>query len=284
MLNVDPPLVAGQKVVATVDLCSVKKDSLPLTVLPAPKSVPPPEIVKPLIACELLVNVTDCIPGAEIRVFAESGGNTVLIGVIKTLATSTTVPITPALKVGWSVRATQKVGGVTSPASRPIAVTAPPVEIPAPALAESILACSRCLLVENAVSGARIDVYQNNVWVGAANAAGPKEDVPVYPSLTAGASISATQTVCGQVSKAAEATVTGFHDKVPPPQLLSAFANKSFVEATSLLPCAIVEIEEVSVYRQVVGKTCASANTAAIGLNLPLFVGASLAKHSALNA
>lgn len=173
-----------------MELCNVKKNSLPVNVLPAPKTVPPPTIAKPLIGCSLLVHLTDCIPGAEARVFAESGGNTVLLGVAKALGTAVTVWITPPLKVGWSV--------------------------------------------------------------------------------------AATQTVCGKVSKAAKATVGRAPEKVPAPQLLPAIANKSYVEAANLVPGGIVEVEEISVYNQVIGKACAKAKTSAIGLNLPIFAGARL--------
>jgi hypothetical protein len=119
ILNVDPPLVAGQKVFATVELCAVKKRSRPVLVRSAPESVQAPKVVEPLIACCPYVEVSDCIPGAEVRVFARTGGNIVLLGVTKTLGAAATVGITPPLENGWSVFATQKAGGELVKALRP---------------------------------------------------------------------------------------------------------------------------------------------------------------------
>lgn len=280
-LNVDPPLVAGQKVVATVELCSVKKSSLPVTVLPAPTTVNPPSIVKPLVACAPLVNVADCIPGAEVRVYAQSGGNTVLLGIAHAFSAATTVWTTPPLKTGWSVHATQKVGGTTSAPSAAVVVVAPPAP-PTPALAKSILACARCVRVSGLVVGARVDVYQEGVWVGGAYAAGFEIDVAVYPGLAAGTTITATQTVCGKVSKAATAPVVRGPEKVPAPVLQPAFAGQAFVPATQLLPGAVVEVEEISVYGQVIGKACVTAGSAVIGVNLPLFAGGRLRARQTL--
>jgi hypothetical protein len=276
LLNVDPPFVAGQKVVAMVELCSVKKESLPVTVLPRPKKVPAPKIVEPLYACSTLVQVVGCLSGAEVRVFATAGGSTVLLGLTKTLGTSAGVHVTPPLKAGWSIHATQKAGGITSPNSAPAIVVAPPGAIPVPKFIEPIFECSRCVRLDNLMTGARVDVYQGNVWVGSAEAASSTAVVSVYPGLTAGATLTATQTVCGKTGKPGKATVARGPEKVPAPQLLPAFANKAYVEATDLIPGAIVEVEEVSVYNQVIGKTCVTDKTAAIGLMIPLFAGARL--------
>lgn len=278
LLNVDPPLVAGQEVVATVELCSVKKSSLPVLVLPAPKMVPPPQVVKPLIACSLFVKVADCIPGAEVRVFAESMGKSVLLGVAKkTLTTTAAVPVTPPLKQGWSVRATQKVGAITSgPSAPPVTVDPPPATIPVPTLTLPILECARCVHVGGLVVGARVDVYKNGVWVGGADADVEAMGVEVYPGLSLKSTITVTQTFCSKVSKPAKGTVTSGSEKVPAPSLQPAFANKTHVTVTDAVPGAIVEVEETSVYKQVIGKACAAAKTAAVGLGIPLFAGAVL--------
>ncbi|HET6315911.1 MAG TPA: hypothetical protein VFG86_05595, partial [Chloroflexota bacterium] len=275
VFNVDPPLRAGQHVVATVELCAVKKDSLPLTVLPRPVTIPPPKILKPLNACSLLVNVVDCIAGAEVRVFAEAAGNKVLLGVGKAYGIALTVNVTPALKVGWSVTATQKVGGVTSPASAAVGVQAAPPPTPA-SLATPIYACARCVLVKGTLAGARVDVFQNTVWVGGANATGTVTHVEVYPGLGSGTTITVTQTVCGKASKATSALTKAGPEKIAPPNLLPAYAGRAYVEAGGLVPGAVVEVEETSVYHMVIGKQCVTDQTATIGLNLPLFVGARL--------
>jgi hypothetical protein len=275
-LNVDPPLVAGQKVVATVELCSVKKDSLPVTVLPKPKKVPPPKILEPVHACSTLVQVLECIPGAEVRVFASAGGNTVLLGLTKTLGTSAGVHVTPPLKAGWSIHATQKTGGITSPNSAAVIVVAPPGAIPVPKFIEPIYECSRCVKLDNLLTGARVDVYQGNVWVGSAEATNSTAVVSVYPGLTSGATLTATQAVCGKTGKPGKATVVRSPEKVPAPQLLPAFAYKAYVEATDFIPGAIVEVEEISVYNLVIGRTCVTDKNSTIGLMIPLFAGARL--------
>ncbi len=273
-LNVDPPLVAGQHVVASVELCSVKKDSLPVVVRSRPAFIPPPRISEPLHACSAKVQVTGCLPGAKVRVYA-SAGSTVLIGKAQTFASSITVGVTPHLLAGWKITATQEVGGVTSDFSTGVEVIPPSVP-PVPRLPKIIYECARCVRVEDVQPGARVNVYQNDIWIGGADAWDTWVNVDVYPPLTKDATITARQTVCGKPSDPAMGRVSATPEKLPAPTLAEAYAGDSYVAVGDLVPGAIVEIEEISVYNLVIGRACASDTNQSVWLSLPLFANAQL--------
>ncbi len=273
-LNVDPPLVAGQHVVASVELCGVKKDSLPVGVRSRPAFIPPPRISEPLHACSAELHVTGCLPGAKVRVYA-SAGSTVLIGVAQTFAGSITIGVTPHLLAGWKITATQEVGGATSDSSDGVEVIKPPAP-PAPRLPKIIYECARCIRVKDVQPGARVNVYQNDIWIGGADTWGTWVNVGVFPSLTKDATITARQTVCEKTSEPAMGRVSAAPKELPAPTLEEAYAGNSYVVAGNLVPGAILEIEEISVYSLVIGIACASDTNQSIWLSLPLFAGARL--------
>lgn len=273
-LNVDPPLVAGQSIVASVELCQVSKRSLPVIVRRRPAVIPTPEVVEPLFACSQLVGVRGCIPGAKVRVYA-SAAHTVLIGTDQTFENTIMLLVTPLLQVGYKITATQEVGGVTSPVSNPVVVQLAG-GLATPVLRTPIYECARCVHVEQVMPGARVDVYQDGIWVGGADAPAKVVDVAVYPPLTLGATITATQSLCGQVSEPAETRVTETLRKLPSPTITSAFAGSSSVIIENLIPGALVEVEEIDTYNLVIGRGCALGEKGSIGLSLPLFAGARL--------
>lgn len=274
-LNVDPPLKAGQSVVATVELCGVKKTSLPVIVRGRPITIPAPKVVPPLYACSLLVPVADCLPGATVRVYATAGATTVLLGLARTFGNSIVVGVTPLLQAGWQITATQEVGGVASSRSAP-EVVQPALAPPPPRLRAPIFECARCVRVEAVVPGARVDVYANGVWIGGADAWTTRVEVGVYPPLALGAAITATQSVCGKVSQPAKATAGAAPRELPAPTISLAYAGASFAVVEDLVPGATVEIEEISTYNLVIGKACATEKAESVWLSLPLFAGARL--------
>ncbi|KAJ9635063.1 hypothetical protein H2199_008549 [Coniosporium tulheliwenetii] len=273
-LNVSPALVAGQAVVATVELCKAKKMSLPVHVRKRPMTIPPPTVAKPLHACARLVTVHGCIPGAKVRVYATAAAK-VLLGSARTFAPSIDVSVSPLLHAGWRINATQEVGGVVGAPSNQVVVGTAPAPEP-PKLPKPIYECARCITVEAALPGARVDVLQDGFWIGAANAASTKVEVGVYPGLTAGAEITATQSICGKLSKPARAQVSQAPRDLLRPEITGAFAGSSSVVVKNLVAGAIVEIEETSVYNLVIGKVCSVNTSASVWLAVPLFAGAVL--------
>lgn len=273
-LNVDPPLLAGERVVATVRLCDTKKESLPVIVGSRPDVVPAPAIQPPLYSCTPVVPVTGCLPGARLRVFAATGGAPVLIGVARTYSGDAVVAVVGLLQAGWKVTATQEVGGTESLPSPAVAVQAGPSPNK-PRIRTPLYPCAACVQVFQVLPGARVDIYQDGVWVGGADAAARTVNVGVHPGLRRGAA-SAVQTLCGKDSGAASAKVQPEEPHLPPPRFTSAFVGDSYVVVGDLVPGAIVEVEEVSVYRLVVGSACAEGPTAAVWLAVPLFAGAVL--------
>lgn len=274
-LNVEPALIAGQRVTATVELCGVKKTSLSVVVRSRPTPVEKPRVLEPLFACGSLVQVAGCIPGARVRVYATDASR-VLLGVTRAFGESVVVGVTPLLHEGWQITATQEVGGVASAESDPVKV------LPAPNLSEPHIVaplheCARCIRVEQVVAGTRVDVYQNDIWIGGADNAADATDVAVYPPLVAGAIITATQSLCGTVSEPGRARVEQAPQELPPPIIEPAHAGDSVVVVGNLVPGATVDVEETSRYKLVIGRACAAAeSTRAVWLSLPLFAGASL--------
>jgi fermentation-respiration switch protein FrsA (DUF1100 family) len=273
-LNVDPPLVYGQRLVATVELCGVEKTSLPVVVQRRPADTPPPTITKPLLDCGKLVHVDGCLPGAKVRVYA-TAGPTILIGFAKTFGDSIVIDVTPLLRTGWQVTATQEVGGVASVPSTPVTVrqASQPDKL---RLRPPIIACAHCVRVEKVLPGARINVYQKGVWVGWADAWTSQVDVDVFPPLAPGATVTATQTLCGQTSFPAKATVQTTSKTPPAPSISGASIGASFVTVKNLVLGAMVEVAEVGAYNLVIGRACATGDTQNIYLSVPLFVGAVL--------
>jgi pimeloyl-ACP methyl ester carboxylesterase len=273
-LNVDPPLVAGQHVTALVSLCDEKKESLPLIVGSRPDRVPPPAI-EPLFACATAVPVTGCLPGSRLRVFGSAGGATVLMGTARTFASGAVVGVVGLLQAGWRITATQEVGGTESLPSP--AVTVEPGPSPKkPRIRQPLYPCAACVQVLEVLPGARVDVYGDGLWIGGADASGKSADVGVHPGLRPGSSITAVQTVCGKISGAASAKAESKDPKLPPPEIRPAFAGDSYVTVEGLVPGAVVEVEETSVYGLVIGSACAGSPGASVSLSVPLFAGAVL--------
>jgi pimeloyl-ACP methyl ester carboxylesterase len=280
-LNVDPPLLAGQTVTATVALCGVSKESLPVIVGSRPAVVPAPKVQPPLLACTSQVPVTGCLPNSLVRVFGRAGGPPVLLGAGRTFAGGLEVGVVGLLQVGWKVFATQEVGGVVSMPSGAVPVKRGPSP-GTPKIVGPLYPCARCVEVAGVEPAARVDVYQNGVWIGAAAAGGTRAEVGVYPGLTAGATVTATQSLCGHTSKPASEKVAKQDPRLPAPVLAPAFAGDSYVSASGLVRGATVEVEELSVYKLVIGRACADGGTASVWMAAPLFPGAVLTARQRL--
>lgn len=282
-LNVDPPLVAGQLVTATVELCDNKQVSLPVRVRSRPPVVPPPVVRKPLVACGAVVEVGGCLAGARVRVSGTFGGDTVLIGLARTWSPSITIGVTPLLQEGWIITATQEIGGVTSdPSDAPVVDPAP--EPTPPTFSGPLYECSRCVYLTGITPGARVDVFQDDVWIGGADAWVDDIEVGVFPPLRLNTIISATQSMCGKASKPVNSKAQKPPKELLAPKIAPAFAGDSYVVVSDLFHGATVEIEEISVYNLVVGRTCALHGQTSVRLNLPLFAGAVLRARQRLCA
>ena len=280
-LNVDPPLQAGQSVTATAALCGVTKTSLPVVVGSRPQTIPAPAITAPLFACTAQVPVTGCLPGALVRVFGSAGGPRVLLGLGWTFGTAVVVGVVGLLQDGWVVTATQEVGGVQSPDAVPVSVKVGPAPGP-PSIVAPLYPCALCVEVTDCIPGARVDVYQAGLWIGAADVQGTTGGVGVYPGLTGGATVTAIQSLCGLSGEKSSQTVLGKDPTLPAPVIAPAFSGDSYVEVSGLVRGATVEIQELSVYNLVIGRGCADADTATVWLTVPLFAGAVLTAQQRL--
>ena len=200
ILNIDPKLVAGSRIVAKVELCGAKKTSFPVIVSNRPSSIPQPIITEHLYSCSEIVQVHQLLPGATVRVYATKGIHTTLLGISKTSEEFHRIGVMPLLQEGWEITANQELGGIRSHDSDQITVQADP-HFPRPTLQIPIYECARCIRVNNVIHSARIDIYKNELWIGGADASTTSADVEVFSSLTSGAQITAIQTLCDHSNK-----------------------------------------------------------------------------------
>lgn len=279
--NVDPPLMAHSSIFAIVELCGRMKHSFAVFVRRRPTYIPPPTIPRPLLSCSRLVPVTGCMPQAKIIVYARdiSTDNTIMIGKGQTFTNSIIVNVTPLLQTGWRITAFQEIGGRRSRSS------SPPVEVQTtkypdpPVIEEPIYECAKCIKLRNVLPGARLDVYQNHIWIGGEDnwTQDGRSHINTLSGLVIGSTITARQTICGSSSSdAEEVTVTAAPKEIPVPSISSAYVNDSFITVEGLIAGANVEVEETRTYNQVIGTVCANNRVENVPLNLSLLAEAEL--------
>jgi hypothetical protein len=291
VLGVNPPLVAGERVIADVQLCDTHKSSIPMMVRNTPSVVPAPRLPEPLFECGSLVTVTRCLPNAEVRIFAattQQGGHSLrlTIGVGRAGGggegfSSMTIGVTPALQTGWRITATQKVGNTTSSES-PTVTVGPHPALDAPEIIPRVYACSTCVEVNGVVPGARVDVLQDDSWVGGAYAPTTTVVVDVAPPLRSGSTLTVMQTLCGEASSTGKITVSPAPTSLPVPRVNSAYVGSSAVVVGDLIRGALVEVEETSSFNTVIGHISASSAEQVVPLNISLFLGAQIRVRQSL--
>jgi dienelactone hydrolase len=147
-----------------------------------------------------------------------------------------------------------------------------------------IYECARCIRVDNVVHGARIDIYQNELWIGGADASTTSVDVEVFPSLRPGATVTAVQTLCDHSNKSSSATVIDRTQELPIPTMVKPYVGDHSIIVDGLIPGATIEVEEVSEYKLIIGRAHTASTMKRIFLSLPLFTGAKLRARQSLCA
>jgi hypothetical protein len=153
-----------------------------------------PPIVSPVGECAKAVHVSGFIPHAIVRVFV----NGTPAGSANPYFAEADIAVSPALKLGDAVTATQEVLGLTSSPSAPPMIVGPyPANLNKPNVLQPLYACGRVVPVDNLNPGTVVDVYRNGgaTPIGEANVTQPWTPV-VTASLNQPDMVSAVQTAC----------------------------------------------------------------------------------------
>jgi hypothetical protein len=153
-----------------------------------------PPIVSPVGGCAKAVHVSGFVPHAIVRVFV----NGLLAGADNPYFADVDITVSPALKIGDAVTATQEVLGFTSaPSTPPMTVGPYPTALNRPTVVEPLYACGRVVPVDNLNPGTVVEVFRNggSTPIGSANVTQPWTPV-VTASLNQPDQVTAVQTAC----------------------------------------------------------------------------------------
>jgi hypothetical protein len=198
-----PPLSGGALITARQELCTIwSADSNDVVVETLAGSLPQPVLPGPLFECASIVRVENLFLGARVYVHSTMFGAP--IGEAQVTAPEMDIAVTPQLIKGDEIFALQ-VGCQTSAKSKVQTVLAP-VDLPVPEVQPPVDDCMRSIPVIDALPGARVDAFVNNVWRGSADAVGASMRVPISGRLFRGDRVKVRQRLC--------ATITSFGQEV----------------------------------------------------------------------
>ena len=121
----------------------------------APNPPPTPSFASGLTTCASSIYLGNLLPGAE--VYVEQGGTPLVNGVAATLTTQS-FPVTGTLVSGSILQAWQTVAGNKSAKAGSLPVTDPAGSLPAPVVAEPLLACQTAINLSNLIPTANIEI------------------------------------------------------------------------------------------------------------------------------
>jgi hypothetical protein len=159
----------------------------------------PPRVRGPLAAGVDRITVEGAAPGAFVRVLIDG----TVAGEQRARGTVVEVGVAP-LAAGASVSAFQVAGGLTSPAALPVAVGTVP---PAPSIDGPLFAGGRVVVVTGATQGAAVGLFVGGSPIANTMASGPTVAFSLASDLAAGAQVTATQTLAGVTSPAAQPVI-----------------------------------------------------------------------------
>ncbi len=158
-------------------------------------SVLSPPIVWPVGDCAKAVHVSGFIPHANVRVFVNT---TTQVGIANPYFAEADIAVSPGLKLGDVVTATQEVMGFTSnPTVNPVTVGPYPSILNKPNVLQPLYACGQVVPVDNLNPGTVVEVSRNGSpgSIGQSNVTTPWTPV-VTASLNQPDQVTARQTAC----------------------------------------------------------------------------------------
>lgn len=117
-VGVAPLLIEGDEIFAVQHGCGLVSSRSLAVRVQAVQELPPPEVVRPVYACETGVAVRNVVPGARVDVFV----NAIFRGTQKSGTENVFVPVSGTLVAGDSVTALQRLCNLVSGLSRPAIV------------------------------------------------------------------------------------------------------------------------------------------------------------------
>lgn len=204
--DLGPGLMANMKIRARQGLCNRWSGwSNEAIVMALPQEVLPPTLAHPLYPCANYVRVVEKLQGALVKVYADGG----FIGE----SITGLVRVIPSLTIGQRITATQQVGQKVSNHSVSVKVEKLPDGLPQPNI--QAVACLDDLIdthvpymrVGNLLPGARVNIFWNNLLIGAGEAIDQVTDISLSVQPWPGSKIRALQTLC-KLTSADSALVT----------------------------------------------------------------------------
>jgi hypothetical protein len=195
-----PPLVAGSTITLQYGLCdAVSTTARSCTVDAAPASLAAP-LLAPCVACAESVHVSKVHPGASVQVISEQLGAP--IGQAYADGEAVDISVAPLLIAGDRLTAVQTGCGHTSKPSPAVVVAALGTLAP-PVVVTPLLEGRHAVTVANLRPGARVDVYVNDLFAGAALATASTVSVPVQQGglpLLIGQKVYARERLCTETA------------------------------------------------------------------------------------
>ncbi|MCU0626068.1 MAG: hypothetical protein MUF21_06215 [Gemmatimonadaceae bacterium] len=126
------------------------------------------------------------------------------ISSVHTLSLARLVPVSPSLVAGDMITVHALACGGSWKTYGPFPVTSTPTPLAPPEVPNQLYAEQKYVFVVSPYVGARIDLFVNGAWRGWAISTGTPGSTPVHfdVALKTGDIVTATQTLCGKVSKA----------------------------------------------------------------------------------
>jgi hypothetical protein len=176
-IGLNAPLQAGNVVTVVQTLCSVSRESDPVTVQPKPPVILAPVVMPPLFECAAAVQVSNVYPGALVRIYED--GIPIGLGWAGE-EISINVAANPSLTAPGKVTAKQWLGGTPSPMSKPVPVQKAKA-LSAPRILEPVANGDALIWVSSVMPGARVSVESGGSVIGSTYAAEPIVRVAVSP-------------------------------------------------------------------------------------------------------
>ncbi len=193
----------------------------------------PPRVRGPLAAGVDRITIEGAVPGAVVRVLIDGA----VAGEQRARGAYVEVGVAP-LVAGASVSAVQVAGGVTSPAALPAAVGTVP---PAPTIDGPLFGGGKVVVVTGTTQDAAVALFINGSPLANTTASGPSVAFSLASGLAAGVQVTATQTLVGVTSPAAEPVIVA----APPAPSLGATVGSGSQTLTlgNLIPGSQGEVE-----------------------------------------
>lgn len=187
-----PALKIGERLTVSQRACGilgVETTGPPAEALPT--TLPPPVLVRPLLACSRTVTVEGVVPGATVTLQRSGSRTTAVFD-----APSLYFQLDDALREGEELSVSQEFPRCTETSAPDTETVIGALAVPAPSIVGKTCAGSRSLDLTGLIPGARVQIDVNGATLGTVEAPDDAMVIQV-PPLTIYAKVTARQELCG---------------------------------------------------------------------------------------